>query len=137
MRKSFFFAVICVLLVPVWAMAQSSLGTGRTVEERAQRQTNQMAKTLSLDSVQIQQVRDLNLKYAQKVDKVLASDQERTAKREAIAQLATDKDTELRSILTEEQFAQWKQLQVTRQEQVKSKKEKKKAKNSGQEDDGN
>lgn len=124
MKKNWMLAMICALFIPALAMTQPGLAQGRTAEERAQRQTEQMTKKLGLDENQTASVGEINLKYAQQVDEILASDQEQPAKRAAIRDLKAAQDDELRQVLTEEQYIMLSTAKEARQEKAKSMKSK-------------
>lgn len=128
MKKNWMLTMIYALFIPALAMAQPGLAKGKTVEERAQRQTEQMTKKLGLDENQTASVGEINLKYAKQIDEILASDQEQPAKRAAIRDLRTAQDEELRQILTEEQYLMLSTAKEAKQEKAKSMKAKAKGK---------
>lgn len=131
MKKNWMLAIVCALFIPALVMAQPGLAKGRTVEERAQRQTEQMSKKLGLDENQTVLVGEINLKYAKQVDEILASDQEQPVKRAAIRDLRTAQDEDLRQVLTEDQYLMLSTAKDARQEKAKSMKAKAKAKGQG------
>lgn len=134
MKKNLFLGLLCALLFSAAAMAQPPRGAagGRTAEERAQMQTEQMTKTLGLDATQIEPVKAINLKYAQKIDELRTSNQDRAAKAEALKKLDADKNAELQQVLTAEQYAQLQQIQSTRREKAREKMKSRKPRGRGE-----
>jgi Spy/CpxP family protein refolding chaperone len=115
MKKNLFVVIICALFIPILATAQQGQARGRSAEERAKKQTEQMTKQLNLNETQQAQVAAINLKYAQKVDDMRGTGREQQAeRREALKQMDEQKEQELQGVLTAEQFAQFKQAKDER-----------------------
>ena len=90
-------------------MAQASLQSlkNMTPEQRAKFQTEMMKTKLNLDSGQALKVQDINLKYAQKMQPILNSDEGRLSKFKQAKALQEQKDKELQNILSKDQYNQY------------------------------
>ncbi len=76
---------------------------GSTPEERASRQTEMMKDGLNLTSAQEPKVSAINLKYAKKMEDVRKI-ADTAAMRKSVKSLNQQKESELKTILTAEQF---------------------------------
>jgi hypothetical protein len=74
-----------------------------TPEERAKHQTEMMKTQLSLTSAQEQKVSAINLKYANKMED-LRKTPENDAQHKAAMSIQTQKDNELKGVLTDTQY---------------------------------
>ncbi|MEZ0542431.1 hypothetical protein [Fibrella arboris] len=77
-----------------------------TPEQRAERQTAQLKKRLTLTADQEKSVSAINLKYAQKVQAMMTGDRERGALKEA-RDMMESKDAELKAVLSADQYKQY------------------------------
>lgn len=112
--KSFsFFAValLTLLLVPLLSPAQESraapfkdLMENTTPEERATIQTRKMTETLHLNPAQTEAVAKINVHYAKKMQQTYNSNEGRLRKFRVMRRFRDAKESELRSVLTEDQF---------------------------------
>lgn len=84
-------------------MAQNT-NLEKTPMERAKVQTDWMQKELSLDSIQKEEVYQINLNYAHKIENIKNSNVIRMQKFQAFRSLSEDKDWELKNIFTKDQF---------------------------------
>ena len=75
-----------------------------TPEERADFQTNKMKTLLNLSDEQTAKVREINLKYAKENQKVFDQSVYRDQKRKKLSELYEQKQKELKTVLTEEQY---------------------------------
>lgn len=92
-----------------------------TPQEVATKRTDKMNKDLALTAEQMQKVRDVNLKYAEKAEKAhLKARKEHDKKIAQHMKNEEQKDAKLKSILTKEQYDKMIQLR----EEKKAKKEK-------------
>lgn len=66
-----------------------------------------MKETLHLDDVQVHAVTKLNTKYALRFDSIRYSNADRTVKFQKTYQVISQRDNELKYILTEKQFTQY------------------------------
>ncbi len=82
-------------------------------EQRANVQTEFMAKRLSLSADQRTKVAAINLAYAQKAQPILTGSEGTLRKMHALRDLESKKDAELKAVLTPEQF---QTLQSSREE---------------------
>ena len=77
-------------------------------EQRATQQTAQMTEKLSLSEAQSAKVKEINLKYANKMKEAREkSAGDREAMRGAIGSIRQEQDAELQTVLTEDQWKQW------------------------------
>lgn len=77
-------------------------------EQRATQQTALMTEKLALSEAQSAKVKEINLKYANKIKEArekAAGDRE--AMRATVGTIRQEQDTELKTVLTEEQWKQW------------------------------
>ncbi len=90
------------------AQAQPGGGMGMDPEKRAEQQTATMTEKLSLSEAQTAKVKEINLKYANKMKE--ARDNaggDRETMRATMTTLRGEQDKELQTVLTEEQWQQW------------------------------
>ncbi|PSL33288.1 hypothetical protein [Chitinophaga ginsengisoli] len=91
----------------------------KTPQERAKFQTEIMKSKLALDSVQLEQVEAINLKYALKNEPVIKSDDSKFSKFKQLKSSQKEKEAELKKILTAEQFKQYQAFQDEMKAQLK------------------
>lgn len=104
------------------AMAQDgSAMQDKTPQERAKFQTEMMKNKLGLDSVQLNQVKTINLKYALKNEPVLRSDNNKLSKFRQLKSSQNEKDAELKKVFTTEQYRQYQAFQQEMKGQLKEK----------------
>lgn len=90
--------------------------------ERAAHHTERMTEKLGLSSEQEAQVEAINLKYADKIAALRSeSESERKEKRKAIKALFEEKDKELKAVLTEEQYQQYREHKKAMHKKMKHK----------------
>ncbi|MBE9463691.1 hypothetical protein ACFP1I_32240 [Dyadobacter subterraneus] len=103
-------------------MAQNaSAMQDRTPQERAKFQTEMMKNKLDLDSVQLNQVKAINLKYALKNEPVIKSSDSKFSKFRQIRSSQKEKQAELKKVLNTEQFKQYQAFQDEMKAQLKEK----------------
>jgi len=78
-----------------------------TPQQRADFQTKLMKAKLNLNQDQLTKVSSVNLKYAQKFEPVLKSDENRFSKMRQAKALMEQKDKELQIIFTKSQYTQY------------------------------
>ena len=106
------------------AMAQNtSAMQDRTPQERARFQTEMMKTKFGLDSIQLNQVEAINLKYALKNDPVIKSGDSKLSKFRQIKSSQKEKEAELKKIFTAEQYKQYQAFQDEMKAQLKEKRE--------------
>lgn len=93
--------------------AQTSMADMKnaTPAQRAQFQTNMMKSKLKLDSGQVTKVQDINLKYAQKFQPILKSNDGRMSKAKQAMALQKQKDGELQTVFTKDQYKQYQEFE--------------------------
>lgn len=96
------------MLAFVTIQAQGRMGN-MTPEKMAQMETSRMVKQLKLNSETEAKVADINLKYA-KMMSDMRSDQsiDRKDMRQKMQEMQADKDKDLQTVLTPEDFAKYK-----------------------------
>lgn len=88
--------------------AQPGGGWNTDPEQRANQQTATMTEQLSLSDAQSAKVKEVNLKYANKMkDAREKAAGDREAMRGAMTSIRQEQDAELQTVLTEEQWKQW------------------------------
>lgn len=117
MKKSKVFAltlVLGLLFVTIAGFAQKPDNRSATPEERAQRQTERMTQDLKLNDKQAAAVKEINLRYAQKMaaTKNNSGGSTHTDNFNARKEIFEQKDKELQAVLTPEQFSQFKAKQT-------------------------
>ncbi|MCE7055416.1 DUF4890 domain-containing protein [Algoriphagus sp. AGSA1] len=114
--KKWIFATGVIVMISLSTMAQRRGGERLTAEERAERNTEQMAEKLSLDDSQKKQILEINLEYAKKYEAEMvqrkAEAEARKAKMEALREEMKDQDTKIQAVLTEEQRAKWTEIKA-------------------------
>jgi len=101
-----------------------------TPEQRAKMQTTMMVTRLSLDSGTQMKVYDANLKAAQKLDPILKSGAHKLGSLREIKVIERQKDRDLKSALSHEQYKQYETMKEEMKEKMKEKmEERKEAKN--------
>ncbi|MCF2504726.1 hypothetical protein L0663_15140 [Dyadobacter sp. CY107] len=93
--------------------------TDKPAAERAKMQTQRMAGILKLDSAQIRKVESINLVYAQRLDPIMLGNANRMSKLKAVRALQSEKEAELKQVLSQEQFNQFKQQQQERKDEIR------------------
>lgn len=114
MKKLMIVAALAGMSVAV--QAQDKEGR-KTPEERAQLRTERLTKELELSPEQATQVQAINLKYADKMDELRKErEAERGAMRSDAQAMGDAHDTEMKAVLTADQYAKW----TTRKEELKA-----------------
>lgn len=83
-----------------------------TPEQRAKSQTEYLKTNLQLDDQQTQQVADINLKYAQKMESVIKGGSGKFAKMKAAKNINAQKEAEYKQVLTNEQYKKYAELKA-------------------------
>jgi len=134
--KTLLFASMLFFISIQVAQAQPGgrMGAGGDPEQVADRQTTQMTEWLELTEKQIPLVREINLKHAKKAQETRQVNQGDPDKmREAMKALRTERNEQLKGVLTEAQYQKLNERQPREGQQVdKGKvKDKDKAKGKG------
>jgi hypothetical protein len=90
-------------------------------EQRAQFQTDMMKSKLKLDPAQLLKVQDINLKYAQKFQPIIKSSDSRFSKMKQAMALQEQKDKELETIFTKNQFSEYKEFEQELKSKMRAK----------------
>lgn len=135
MKKS---ALIIVLLVCFTGLMNAALAqdgkekldefmSETTPEERAQMQTDYMKESLTLSDDQLPRIKEINLKYAQKMQDVYNSTSSKMQKFKQMKSIGQDKDKELKGVLNSTQYATYEKNKEEMKEKIKARiKEKRK-----------
>jgi len=95
---------LCVLLsAAAWGQSMADLKKS-TPEQRANLQTDMMRARLKLTEAQVGPVRDINLKYAQKMQPILETSERPFQEVWELKEVNVGKEAELKKVLTAEQF---------------------------------
>ena len=113
MKKNIFITVIAGLLFSITASAQK-LGDAN---ERSAKLTEWMRINLNLTNEQLPAVRDINLKYAKKMDALKTNSLPKSEKMKQITDNDKAKDKELKDVLTDSQF----QTYLSKKQEIKKK----------------
>ncbi len=100
------------------AIAQPGGGRGGDPVQRAEMQTQMMVDSLSLSAKQGEKVKEINLKYANKMKEARAAntDGDWEKMRTTMDAIRTEQNAELRGVLTQEQYDRWQKIaEVQRQ----------------------
>ena len=104
------FAVIAFFTLGLSAavLAQPGGGWNSDPEQRATQQTVAMTAQLSLSDAQSAKVKEINLKYANKMKEAREkATGDRDAMRATMTTIRQEQDKELQTVMTEEQWQQW------------------------------
>jgi len=107
--KSRLLLSVCLAIIGFQVNAQQPGGGGRTPEERATMLTEMMKEQLSLTSAQEPKVKAINLKYANKMQDVRKMT-DTAAQRKLTESLNKQKDGELKTVFTADQFKNYQKL---------------------------
>lgn len=100
-------AIVGLVLLINSAGAQLKLDkvmTDTTPEERANLQSIKMRDKFSLSEEQYQQVQEINLKYARKMQSVYNTDQGKLKRLKGMKSVGEEKDKELKRVLSSSQY---------------------------------
>ena len=115
---------LLLMLAGQLAMAQNASATqDKTPQERAKFQTTIMKSKLGLDSVQLNRVEAINLKYALKNEPVIKSGDSKLSKFKQLRSSQKEKDAELQKTFTAEQYKQYQASQQEMKARLKEKRE--------------
>ncbi|MBC8153861.1 MAG: hypothetical protein H7Z72_13210 [Bacteroidetes bacterium] len=90
-----------------------------TPEQRAERQTAQMKKQLSLTTEQEPTVAAINLKYAQQMQSVLETGERNRTTMKQVRDMTASKDAELKTVFTADQYKQYDAFKDEQKDRMK------------------
>lgn len=102
----------------------------RTPEEKARFYTDEMVKTLNLDSVTSVGVYEINLLVSRQFDSLYATSPEKEDARKGAVAIYKNRDLLLRKVLTTQQFLQFDDIQREKREKKKLERAQENAKKS-------
>lgn len=112
-----FFFMIALFFLAAGAHAQVDGG----MEERVRKQTDNLYTELPLrDSAQYQEVYDINLKYASKMQEAVQQAGSKMAKLKAAKSVQADKDAAMKKVLSAEQYKKYKAIMEERKDKAKT-----------------
>ncbi|SEN05102.1 hypothetical protein SAMN05192574_102301 [Mucilaginibacter gossypiicola] len=112
--------MIAILFFTQIAIAQQAADLkNKTPEQRAAFQTSMMKSKLNLDSDQVLKVQVINLKYAQKFEPIIKSDDSRFSRFRQVKALQKAKDAELKTVFTGSQYKQYQDFEAEMKEKLK------------------
>lgn len=113
--------LICLVFITILSSSNrlTAQSEFKTASERAQFQTERMTSSLKLDSVQVEKVGRINLKYAQKMDPIIKGNGSKISKFRAFKSINDEKQAELKKVLTKEQFAEFQRQQEEMKERLR------------------
>lgn len=109
MKKIFITTALMIINLSVFA--QRGNYQNMSVEERAQFQTNRMEKSLELDSAIIDQVYEVNLKYALQMDEERKSGASRYELMTKMEKMNNSRNKDFKKIFTKEQYRKFMRQQ--------------------------
>lgn len=112
--------LLLALAAPVFSKAQPGGGNwGGDPAQRAEKQTEMMAEKCALSEAQTAKVREVNLRFAQKMKDFRAAnpDADRDAMRAQMQTLRAEQDAELKVFLTDEQWELWQKARAEQRSQ--------------------
>jgi hypothetical protein len=116
MKTTYFILAICIIIC-THVSAQNF--KKRTLEEKATYYTNELVETVKLDSVQIPLVFDINLRVSRQFDSLYASNPDPLSKRNGSIAIYKQRDSELRKVLSKQQFLMFDDFQREKREKKK------------------
>jgi len=115
LRRFFFMIALCLLAAGADAQVEGGM------EERVRKQTDNLYTELPLrDSAQYQEVYDINLKYAGKMQEAVQQAGSKMAKLKAAKSVQSDKDAAMKKVLSAEQYKKYKAIMEERKDKAKS-----------------
>ncbi|UII31575.1 hypothetical protein LVD17_25090 [Fulvivirga ulvae] len=97
--------IVLALLLPMFAMAQNKDQIEKRIEKTASKQTNWMKSNLKLNGDQLEDVREINLKYVEKREEVFMEKESKENKWEELEENWNEQMSELQDVLDENQYA--------------------------------
>lgn len=118
--------IMIALFFAMGLQAQPPGGQGRQFDrdEMVKRQTKDMVENLSLNEDQTKKVSELNEKYAEKMGEIFQNaNGDFSGMREKMGKLREEKNEELKTVLTEEQFKKYLELEEKRMEEMRQRRQ--------------
>ncbi len=116
--------VVTMLLAIAVTFASAQQRQRMSAEERAKNQTESMEKDLSLTADQKTKVQAINLDIAKKMDEQMqAASGDRDAMMAKMQELNTDRNNQLKAVLTDDQFKKYTDMQAQQQNQMRQRRE--------------
>jgi len=94
----------------------------KTPEERAQNFSERLSKGLSLTSEQQNKVYDIMLSHATQADQIRTNETSKETRKEQLKNLRQSTDSQIQSVLTDEQIQKYNELKQKMKEKRKQKK---------------
>lgn len=123
-QKSLLF--IAALIMSMITFAQPPGGQGGNQfdpEEMVKRQTEQMVTDLTLNADQTKKVEEINRKYGKKMNEMFQGNRDGggdwSKMREKMEAIRTDKNAELKTVLTDDQYNKYIEIEKKRMEEMR------------------
>ena len=107
MKNFTFIIALSVIASAVFAQPGFKQMRNTTPEDRAKTQTEFMKEELNLGKDQAEKVDEINLKYAKQIQEIITGSLGREERRNKIQEISQEKDKELKSVLSEEQYEKY------------------------------
>lgn len=115
MKAKFLMFMVSAMLISFSACSQPPQGQGPqgnyTPEDMAKRQTEMIKEATGIDDAITKKVHEVNLKYANQTAELRKKYSSREEMREPMMKMREQRDAELKTLLTEEQFKKYKEKQ--------------------------
>ncbi|MFZ1688712.1 MAG: hypothetical protein WAU70_14885 [Flavobacteriales bacterium] len=108
--------LIIAAMLPLAVNAQEERSERTDRHERTMMRTEEMTKELGLNDEQAAKLKAMNDRFAEEMRSMQPTEAERQAKREKMKDLQTRRDTELKALLTEDQYARLMELRQQRRD---------------------
>jgi hypothetical protein len=109
MKKTLLFGTF--LIVSITVVAQRGNYQNMSAEERAKLQTNRMVESLELDSAIIDQAHEINLKYANQIEKARKPGASRYEMMQLMERTNNSRNKDFKKILTKDQYKKYMRQQ--------------------------
>lgn len=121
MKAKFLMFIALAMMISFAACSQPPQGQGPqgnySPEEMAKRQTEMIKEATGIDDAIAKKVHEVNLKYANQTAELRKKYSSREEMREPMMKMREQRDAELKTLLTEEQFTKYKEKQEEMRQQ--------------------
>ncbi len=118
------FAVILFFIASNNLIAQEEMVAKEESKVEMAKNFKLTVEKLTLTPEQQTSFKEIALKFGQKMKAIKTSDSDKKTKRQELKSLKTEKDAEIKSLLSEEQFKKYLEMQSERREKIKENRKK-------------
>lgn len=118
------FAVILFFIASNNLIAQEEMVAKEESKVEMAKNFKLTVEKLALTPKQQTSFKEIALKFGQKMKAIKTSDSDKKTKRQELKSLKTEKDAEIKSLLSEEQFKKYLEMQSERREKIKENRKK-------------